>query len=105
MTVKQCLTFTLVLTMTGLLSACATPAATATLSDGTVVYRIDCDSSARGINYCFEKAGKSCGAEGYTIVSRSGIQLSTSEVADGDVETLTRAFETDSNSIYIRCGA
>ncbi|MEM1174926.1 MAG: hypothetical protein AAGA33_08925 [Pseudomonadota bacterium] len=104
MTAKQFLIIALVLTTTIALSACATPVATTTLADGTTAYRIDCDSSARGINYCFEKAGKSCGADGYTIVSSSGVRLSTSRVAEGDLETLTRAYESDSNSIYIRCG-
>ena len=85
----------------GLLSACAGPAQT-TLADGTVAYRIDCASSAAGMNYCFEKAGKSCGANGYQIIGRDGQVLGDSEAASDNAKVIT-AWQTDRNSIYIRC--
>lgn len=87
------------------LSGCSSLPTTATLADGTVAYRIDCDGSRSGLNYCFEKAGKSCGAEGYTIVDQSGTRLSNSKVADGDMASLIKAYEMDKNSILIRCGS
>ena len=87
-----------------LLAACAATDQT-TLSDGTAALRIDCDGTAAGMNYCFERAGKSCGAEGYTIVDPSGRMLSGSDVADTDLESLVRAYETDNNSVLIRCGS
>lgn len=87
-----------------LLGACAANPSTVTLPDGSVAYRIDCGGSSVGLNYCFEQAGKSCGAEGYSIVSPDGRVLSTSEVASTDPESLTVAFSTDTNSILIKCG-
>ena len=41
MTVKQ---FSIVLLLTAVLPACAAPAGSTTLADGTVACRIDCDS-------------------------------------------------------------
>ena len=87
-----------------LLNACASAPSVVTLPDGSVAYRIDCGGSAVGLNYCFEQAGKSCGAEGYSIVSPDGRVLSTSEVAAADPESLTVAFSTDTNVIYVKCG-
>ncbi len=95
--------FGITISLLALLSACATPTQTA-LSDGTAAYRMDCDGTAGGLNYCFERAGKSCGAAGYTIVDRDGRVISTSRVADSDMESLVRAYETDQNSILVRCG-
>lgn len=86
-----------------LLSACAGPSQV-TLADGTVAYRIDCDGTAAGMNYCFERAGKSCGADGYTVVDRNGSTISTSAVADQDAQALVRSYSTDQNSMLIKCG-
>ena len=94
----------LAISASALLAACAATSET-TLSDGTVALRIDCDGTAAGMNYCFERAGKSCGADGYTIVDPSGRMLSGSDVADTDLESLVRAYETDNNSVLIRCGS
>lgn len=95
--------FSIIICLLALLTACATQTQT-TLSDGTVAYRMDCDGTAGGLNYCFERAGKSCGAAGYTIVDRDGRTISTSRVADSDMETLVRVYKTDQNSILVRCG-
>lgn len=67
--------------------------------------RIDCDGNSVGLNYCFERAGKSCGAAGYTIVDREGRIISKSRVADSDMEALVRQYATDKNSILVKCGA
>lgn len=85
------------------LAACAGPTRT-TLPDGTVALLIDCEGTAAGMNYCFERAGKSCGAEGYTIVDPTGQRLAGSDVADEDIVGLVRQFQTDQNSILVRCG-
>jgi hypothetical protein len=82
----------------------ATPPAATRLPDGSVAYRINCDATAGGLNYCFENAGKTCGAEGYSIVGSDGRFLSTSDVADSDLAALTLQFENDSRSILIKCG-
>ena len=84
------------------LAACGNPLQT-TLEDGRVAYRMECEGTATSMNYCFERAGKSCGADGYTIVSRDGRLLSTSDVAETDMPSLYRAFETDKNSILVAC--
>ena len=86
------------------LAACASGPSTTTLADGTVAYRIDCGASAADMNFCFEKAGKSCGADGYNIVGRDGVLLGTSEVAASDSVKVVKAWQTDRNSIYITCG-
>ena len=85
------------------LAACAAPTQT-TLPDGTVALLIDCEGTAAGMNYCFERAGKSCGADGYTIVDPTGERLSGSDVADEDIAGLVRQFQTDQSSILVRCG-
>ena len=85
-----------------LLGACATPLET-TLADSTVAYRIDC-SSARGLNYCFEKAGKSCGADGYSIVGRDGQLISSGNAASSEQEARVLAYQSNRTSILIRCG-
>ncbi|MEL6948701.1 MAG: hypothetical protein AAGM16_01080 [Pseudomonadota bacterium] len=86
-----------------ILAGCAAPR-TATLPDGTFAYRIDCDGNARGLNLCLEKAGKSCGARGYTIVTPEGRKVSTSDAVDGGAQALFKDFEGDRNSILIQCG-
>lgn len=96
--------FGLTATMLLLLAGCAASPVT-TLPDGSVAYRIDCDGSARGLNLCFEKAGKSCGADGYTIVDPDGRRISSSRIADYDMQTIVRAYSSDKNSILVRCGS
>ena len=96
---------TIILALAALsLAGCASGPSTATLADGTVAYRIDCGASAADMNFCFEKAGKSCGADGYSIVGRDGLLLGTSEVAASDSVKVVKAWQTDRNSIYITCG-
>lgn len=102
MTAKRVFTASLSAAALGLLSACAGPAQT-TLADGTVAYKIDCQASAAGMNYCFEKAGKSCGADGYQIIGRDGQVLGDGEAAASDNVRVVNAWQTDRNSIYIRC--
>ena len=87
-----------------LLAACAAPTST-TLSDGTTATRIACDGTGRGLNYCFERAGKSCGAAGYTILDDSGRVLGKSDVADAGTDRLVRQYAEDQSSILIRCGS
>ena len=86
-----------------IVAGCAAPR-TATMPDGTFAYRIDCDGTARGLNLCLEKAGKSCGARGYTIVTPEGDKVRTSDAVEGDAEALFKDFEGDRNSILIQCG-
>ncbi len=89
-----------------LLTACAGPNQV-TLPDGTVAYAIACDGSPAGMNYCFERAGKSCGAEGYTIVDNDGSVISTSAAVDQDSQALVRlrAYSTDQSSMLVKCGS
>ena len=87
-----------------LLSACAGPAQT-TLADGSVAYQIDCDGSLAGLNRCFERAGKSCGAEGYMLVAQDGRVVSSSAAAGIGSEELVKGYEDDMNSIYFKCGS
>lgn len=87
-----------------LLSACAAPVQT-TLSDGTVANRIQCDGTTRGLNYCFERAGKTCGAAGYTIVDQNGRIIAKGAVADSNSEALVREYASDQNSILVKCGS
>ena len=86
-----------------LIAACA-GSSTNTLPDGRSTLRIDCSAGVGGLNYCFEKAGKSCGAEGYTIVGRDGETISTSNAATSEREARLRAYDADANSINIVCG-
>lgn len=88
-----------------ILGACASGPSEVTLPDGSLATRIDCGGSTVGLNYCFEQAGKSCGAEGYKIVDpANGIVLSTSDLAAADPDSFTVAFSTDTKSIFIQCG-
>lgn len=103
MTQIKALKFGITISLLALLAACAAQTE-ATLPDGTVAYRIDCDRTSAGLNLCFERAGKSCGAEGYTIVGRDGQIISTSRVADSDREALVREYEANQNSILFKCG-
>ena len=87
-----------------LFAACAAPTQT-TLSDGTVAYRIECEGTARGVNYCLERAGKSCGAVGYTIVDQDGRMISGGDVADSAGQSRISEYATDQNSLLFRCGS
>ena len=100
---NNALKFGLIIAALALLTACAGPSQT-TLPDGSVAYYIDCDGTAGGMNYCFERAGKSCGAAGYTIVDPGGRTLSKGDVADSDLQALIKVYRTDQNSILVRCG-
>ena len=86
-----------------LLAGCAGPTVTR-LADGSVVYRIGCEGTAEGLNYCFGKAGKSCGADGFTIVDENGETITTSDVTDSGNEALVRLWARDQNSILVKCG-
>lgn len=86
-----------------LLAGCAGPVST-TLADGRSAWRVDCDGTARGFNLCLEKAGKSCGADGYTLVSETGDTLSTSEAIGNDRTAFYKDFAGDRNRIYFACG-
>ncbi len=87
-----------------MLAACGTTAQTTQLPDGSFAYIIPCGGNASALNYCFEKAGKSCGAEGYTLVGQDGEFLSGSEIAESDLEALTTSWQSDRNSILVKCG-
>ena len=102
MIAKRVFQASLVAATATLLSACAGPAQT-TLADGSVAYKIDCAANAAGMNYCFEKAGKSCGADGYLIVGRDGQILGKGEAAASENVKVVAAWQTDRNSIYIKC--
>ena len=91
----------LAVTALGLLAVCGSTPNTVTLPDGTVAYRIDCGGTASGPNCCFEKAGKSCGAEDYTIVTKEGRRISSSNAATSTSSVVS--WETDNNSILITC--
>lgn len=92
--------------MLAAIGACASAPSQVTLPDGSLATRIDCGGSTVGLNYCFEQAGKSCGAEGYSIVDpATGAVLSTSELAAADPDAFTVAFSTDTKRIFIKCGA
>ena len=86
------------------LSACATPPVQTRLPDGTLVYQIECDGTAAGLNYCFGKAGKSCGAEGFTIVDEAGNTLTDSEAANVGTDGAVSLWAGDYNSILVKCG-
>ena len=86
-----------------MLAGCAGPTR-ATLPDGSYAYRIDCAGTARGLNYCLEKAGKSCGAEGFTIVTPEGRKVATSDAVSNDPQALFKDYAADRNGILIQCG-
>ena len=84
-----------------LLAACAGPAQT-TLADGSVAYEIECDGSTAGLTRCFERAGKSCGAQGYMLVTPDGRLISSGEA---DSSSLTKIYEDEMNRILFKCGS
>jgi len=87
------------------LGACATTPETTTLADGSVAFRVNCDGASSGMNYCFERAGKSCGAEGYSIVDSNGRVVSSANATDSDLAPITKAWQEDQSSILVRCGS
>ena len=87
-----------------LLAACAATTDT-TLSDGTVATLIECDVTPNGLNYCFERAGKSCGAAGYTIVDQDGQAISKGQVADSDQASFVREYAAGQGGMLIKCGS
>lgn len=101
--IKRIRLFLFPVIIVALMTACAGPSQVR-LADGTLAYRIDCDGTAAGLNYCFERAGKSCGAEGYSIVGQDGAVIASSNVASQDAEALVRAYRSDQNSMLIKCG-
>lgn len=88
------------------LTGCAGQPSTTTLADGTVAYRIDCGRNSGGLNFCFEKAGKSCGAEGYRIYDKEGRVISEGSAAAGDTNVIINPTGSgfNKNSILIKCG-
>ncbi len=92
----------IVLGAAGLLAGCAGSTQT-TLSDGTVANLVECDGTTRGMNYCFERAGKTCGAADYTIVDREGNTIARSNLTDEDSASLIKQYANDQNSILVKC--
>lgn len=88
------------------MAGCAGQPEVTTLADGSVAYRIDCGRNSGGLNFCFEKAGKSCGAEGFTIYDREGRVISEGSATSGDAQIVTNTpgSSSNKNSILIRCG-
>lgn len=94
----------LTITLAVLLAACAGPSQVR-LADGTMAYQIECDGTSAGMNYCFERAGKSCGAEGYSVVDQNGAIIASSAVASQDAEALVRAYSSVQNAMLVKCGS
>ncbi len=88
-----------------LFGACSANQTVTTLPDGSEAIRIDCGGSSVGVNYCFEKAGKTCGAEGYSIVRPDGTVMATVDMSGTNAQDLVRGFSTETNSILIKCGS
>lgn len=86
-----------------LMTACAGTPQTTTFADGSTAMRIVCDASAAGLNRCFERAGRSCGATGYTIVDARGIPIAAGRTGDAPTESMVKEYEMDQNSILIKC--
>ena len=101
---KKILNIALAASTLALLGACAPTPTVTNLPDGSAAYRIDCGGSSVGLNYCFEKAGKTCGAEGYSIVSPDGTVMATVDMSGTNAQELTTGFSTDTTSILIKCG-
>ena len=103
MTMAKTLKLGLLMSAGAALTACATPTET-TLADGSTALLIDCGGSTRGMNYCFEKAGKSCGADGYNIVGQDGRIIATGDAATTDPAAVVRNFDAETNNILVKCG-
>ena len=101
---KKLLTTALATSGLALLAACAPTPTTTTLPDGSTAIRIDCGSSSVGLNYCFEKAGKTCGAEGYSVVTPEGTVMATVDMSGTNAQELVTGFSTETTSILIKCG-
>ncbi|MEL7537309.1 MAG: hypothetical protein AAFZ58_11825 [Pseudomonadota bacterium] len=93
------LAFALTAFVLALLTACAGPAQTI-LADGSLAYRVEC---ARGLNYCLEKAGKSCGGDGFVVIGRDGQTIAASE-DDLEGSIARSAASASSQRMYFRCG-
>lgn len=104
MSIRRAASMTLAVSILIGLGACASAPQTATLADGTVAFRVECDGASSGMNYCFERAGKSCGANGYSIVDNNGRIVSGSDVTETDLGPITKAWQEDQSSILVRCG-
>ena len=85
------------------IAGCAGPTS-ATLPDGTVPYRVNCDTTSRGLNFCFENAGRTCGADGYSVIAADGSRLSPNAISRSELQALTAAYQENRNSILIACG-
>ena len=103
MTIRNTIKLGVAVSAVTMLAACAAPTQT-TLDDGTTALLIDCGGTTRGMNYCFEKAGKSCGADGYSIVGQDGRIIATGDAADTDPAAVVRNFDAETNNILIKCG-
>lgn len=103
---KQAIAIRLGLTISAfmLVAACAATTETAR-SDGTAAKLIECDVTPSGLNYCFERAGKSCGAAGYTIVNQDGQTMSKGDVAAADQASFVREYGSGQSGILIKCGS
>ena len=101
---KKTLTIALAASGLALLAACGSQPTTTTLPDGSTAIRIDCGSSSVGLNYCFEKAGKTCGAEGYSVIAPDGTVMATVDMSGTSAQELVTGFSTETTSILIKCG-
>ena len=61
----------IILLSTVILSACATSKEVYT-SDGTRGYSINCSGSMLNWDSCYERAEKTCSAEGYEVLEKTG---------------------------------
>ncbi|MEL7022826.1 MAG: hypothetical protein AAGL69_03700 [Pseudomonadota bacterium] len=84
------------------LSACATPRLTE-LADGSAVYQVDCDGTPRGLNYCLEKAGRTCGAQAYILYADDGRRIAFGGDAQVSGEVAYKDFPGDRSKILFRC--
>jgi hypothetical protein len=86
------------------LTGCATPDIVR-LADGSLVYRIDCAGSASGLNYCYGRAGKTCGAEGFSVVDETGRVLSIGGGSTTTQDEQVMLHAADKNSLLVKCGS
>lgn len=63
----------LTICLAALVSGCVAPKRIR-LPDGNQGYAITCNGSARTWNWCYEQAGKACGAAGYDVLTQDGEQ-------------------------------
>ena len=84
------------------LAGCAAPRLTS-LADGRSVYQIDCDGTPRGLNYCLEKAGRTCGARAYTLYAEDGRRISFGGDSEISGEVAYKDFPGDRSQILFLC--